>query len=306
MRSISKEILFLVLLGLTSSSDAAEPGKIRVLIVDGFSNHDWKLTTKFIRAILQPTGLFFVEVSTSPPATDAAGWDQWRPKFSDYDVVIQTCNDINGGPSWPRDVQIAFEDYVRRGGGVYIWHSANNAFSEWPAYNDIIGMGWRKKEFGSSLTVDDAGTLIRIPPGEGQDTGHGPRFDALIIRRGEHPIHHGLPRCWKAADIEVYYYARGPAVNVDVLSYAQEPKTGMYWPIEWTVSYGKGRVYTSTLGHVWKGDIQPPTVRCAGMQTLLIRALEWLAGRPVTLPVPADFPTKTATSIRAELPLRED
>jgi hypothetical protein len=42
------------------------------------------------------------------------GWEQWRPNFSDYDVVIQTCNDIGGGPSWPREVQIAFENHVRK------------------------------------------------------------------------------------------------------------------------------------------------------------------------------------------------
>jgi type 1 glutamine amidotransferase len=285
------------------ASGAASAPKIRVLIVDGVSNHDWKLTTQLIRAVIEPTGLFEVTVSTSPPTATAEGWDHWRPKFSDYDVVIQNYNDINGGPPWPREVQEAFEKFVRSGGGVYVWHSGNNAFADWPAYNEIIGMGWRKKEYGWALAVDDAGNIIRIPPGEGQGTGHGKRFDALINRLGDHPIHQGLPRRWTAADIEVYYYVRGPAENVDVLSYAREPKTQMNWPIEWTVKYGEGRVYTSTLGHVWKGDVQPVTLRDAGAQTLLIRALQWLAKRPVTLPVPADFPTASATSIRPELPL---
>jgi type 1 glutamine amidotransferase len=99
----------------------------------------------------------------------------------------------------------------------------------------------------------------------------------------------------------VYYYPRGPAKNVEVLSYAHEPHTGRHWPIEWTVRYGRGRVYTSTLGHVWKGDVDPVTVRDAGVQTLLVRALQWLARRKVTYPVPADFPTAAATSIRGEL-----
>ncbi len=296
-------ILCALLIPLTGNSSETAPHKIRVLVVDGFSNHDWKLTTQLIRAVIEPTGLFDVDVSTSPPTAASAGWDQWRPKFSDYDVVIQNCNDINGGPSWPKEVQTAFEDYVRNGGGVYVWHSGNNAFPDWSEYNKIIGMGWRKKDFGWALTVDEAGRITRIPPGEGQGTGHGKRFDALINRLGEHPIHQGLPRRWKAADIEVYYYVRGPAENIEILSYAFEPKTQMNWPIEWTVRYGKGRVYTSTLGHVWKGDTQPPTLRCAGVQTLLVRALQWLANRPVTLPVPSDFPTETSTSIRAELPL---
>jgi uncharacterized protein len=295
-----RALLFALLVACAPLAKTAEKQRpIRVLIVDGFSNHDWRLTTRSIRAILEPTGLFSVDVSSSPPDAAAPGWDQWRPDFSAYDVVIQTCNDINGGPVWPQPVRLAFEKFVRRGGGVYVWHSGNNAFADWPAYNDIIGIGWRKKDFGSALVVADDGSIRRIPPGEGEDTGHGKRFDALVQRRGDHPIHHGLPRAWLAADIEVYYYVRGPAKNVDVLSYSREPHTSLQWPIEWTVRYGRGRVYTSTLGHVWHGDVEPVTVRDAGVQTLLVRALQWLARRPVTLPVPADFPTATSTSIRA-------
>ena len=45
-------------------------------------------------------------------------------------------------------------------------------------------------------------------------------------------------------------------------------RTKLNWPIEWTINFGQGRVYTSTLGHVWKGDVQPVTVRDAAVQTL--------------------------------------
>ncbi len=298
-------LIFLIALvfGPALAADAERP--IRVLIVDGFSNHDWRLTTRSIRAIVEPTGLFSVDVSTSPPAVDSPGWDEWRPDFAAYDVVIQNSNDINGGPAWPAPVRDAFAKFVRGGGGLYVWHSGNNAFADWPAYNDIIGIGWRKKDFGTALAVSDDGSLLKFPPGEGQDTGHGPRFDALVVRRGEHPIHRGLPRAWRAADIEVYYHVRGPAKNVDVISYAREPHTNLNWPIEWTVRYGRGRVYTSTLGHVWKGDVEPVTVRDAGVQTLLVRALQWLAKRPVTWPVPEDFPSAEATSVRASLALED-
>jgi hypothetical protein len=304
LEQTTRRTALISLLALCAPAIPGAPSRrIRVLIVDGFSNHDWRLTTRSIRAILEPTGLFSVDVSTSPPGAAAPGWDAWRPDFSAYDVIIQTCNDIDGGPAWPPPVRESFEKFVRRGGGVYVWHSGNNAFPDWPAYNDIIGIGWRKKDFGWALAVSDDGAITKIPPGRGEDTGHGRRFDALVQRRGDHPIHHGLPRAWQAADIEVYYYVRGPAKHVDVLSYAREPHTGLNWPIEWTVRYGRGRVYTSTLGHVWRGDVQPVTVRDAGVQTLLVRALQWLAGRPITAAVPPDFPTAKSTSIRGELPL---
>ncbi len=293
-----------VLLGVrTLAVAAADEPPVRVLIVDGYSNHDWRLTTGLIRGILIPTGLFDVRVSTAPPTRDAPGWDAWRPRFSDYDVVVQTCNDLGGGPPWPREVRQDFEAFVRNGGGVYVWHAGNNAFADWPAYNEMIGLGWRKKDFGGAIAVDEGGKLIRIPAGEGADTGHGARVDTVVHRLGDDPIHAGMPRAWKTPDIEVYHYARGPAKNLTVLSYGFDPETNMNWPLEWTVRYGKGRVYTSSFGHVWKGDTQPERMRCAGVQTVMIRALQWLSGRPVTYPVPPDFPRTDKISVRGEIPL---
>lgn len=293
----------LPLIPLPAGAAVASKVPIRVLIIDGFSNHDWNLTTALIRGILEPTGLFTVAVTTTPPTAAAPGWDEWRPKFSEYDVVIQTCNDINGGPSWPREVQVGLEAFVAKGGGLYVWHAGNNAFATWPAYNDMIGLGWRKKDFGVAITIDEHGELVRIPAGDGRDTGHGARLTTVVKRRGEHAIHAGLPRAWLTPDIEVYYFARGPAKNLEVLSYGFDPRTQMNWPLEWTVAYGEGRVYTSTFGHVWKGDTQPARMRCAGVQTVVVRALQWLAHREVTWPVPADFPTAEKVSVRGEIPL---
>lgn len=281
--------------------EAATDSMVRVLIVDGVSNHDWELTTALIRGILEPTGNFAVTVSTTPSTKDSADWDTWRPRFTDYDVVIQTYNDLGGGPKWPKAVQDDFEAFVRNGGGVYVWHGGNNAFSDWPAYNEMIGLGWRESSFGWALSVNDQGRITRIAPGDGPGTGHGKRVDTLVKRIGDHPIHVGLPRAWMTPDIEVYHYARGPAARIEVLSYGFDPDTTMNWPLEWTTRYGKGRVYTSTFGHVWAGDTQPARMRCAGVQTILMRALQWLAGRPVTIPVPPDFPTADRVSVRGEI-----
>src|SRR5262245_51667144 len=93
--------VLLAALFIANIAQAAPPSPagnepVKVLLLDGFSNHNWQLNTALIRGILEPTGLFAVTVSTSPPKADSPGWDEWRPKFSDYDVVIQTCNDIGG------------------------------------------------------------------------------------------------------------------------------------------------------------------------------------------------------------------
>jgi uncharacterized protein len=44
-------------------------------------------------------------------------------------------------------------------------------------------------------------------------------------------------------------------------------------------------------------------MRCAGLQTVVVRALQWLAGRPADLPVPPDFPTADKVSVRGEIRL---
>ena len=61
-----------IALAILPVNAAADDQKIRVLIVDGCSNHDWRLTTRSIRAILEPTGLFDVAVSTAPPTAAVA------------------------------------------------------------------------------------------------------------------------------------------------------------------------------------------------------------------------------------------
>jgi type 1 glutamine amidotransferase len=288
----------------TAADPAPVRGPIKVLIVDGFSNHDWQKTTALLKSILGPTGLFQISVSTCPPAVDAPGYGAWRPAFKDYDVVIQTCNDISrAGPAWPKGAQQDFEAFVRDGGGVYIFHSAQNAFANWPAYNEIIGLGWRPVTYGTALRVADDETIVRLPPGEGRATSHGPNGDVVIHQLGNHPIHAGMPRAWKTPHLEVYYDARGPAENVEVLSYGRDPRFGENWPIEWTVRYGQGRVYVATFGHVWRpgrGDNDPESesMRCVGVQTTIVRVVQWLANRPVTWPVPPDFPTATEKSLR--------
>lgn len=275
------------------------PSPVKVLIVDGFGNHDWHRTTQLIQGVLGRDPGFEVEVSTVPSTIDDPAYKRWLPTFRQFDVVMQTCNDINGsGPLWPEQARKDFETWVDGGGGVFVFHSGNNAFAAWDAYNLMIGMGWRPKDYGTAIRIRVDGSLERIPPGTGQPTGHGPRTDRQIHRMGNHPIHAGLPKVWMTPLIEVYTYPRGPAQNLEVLSWAADPVSEERWPIEWVVQYGKGRIYTSTFGHVWKDEKDPVGMRCSGFQTILPRALHWLAGREVGDGVPSDFPTADTRSLR--------
>jgi len=270
--------------------------KINVLIVDGFNNHDWERTTSELQNILKQDKRIKASISTVP-AIDSDAWQNWNPDFTKYDVVIQNTNDIKKGGKWTESAQRGLEIFLSNGGGMVCFHSANNAFPEWQEYNKMIGLGWRKKDFGKSIHIVD-GNTVEIPAREGQSTGHGKRNDTLVTRLNDHPIHSGLPESWKAADLETYRYARGPAENLTVISYALEEKTGLNFPVEWVVNYGKGRVYNSTYGHYWNNQKElPPGMRCTAFRTILLRSVYWAAGKEISFDLPEDFPTQNQISL---------
>lgn len=275
--------------------------KIPVLIIDGFSNHARELNTQYITENLENTGKFEVTVSTCPSQSEDKGlWESWTPAFEKYPVVIQTCNNIfkENELQWPDVAKQSFEAYVANGGGVYIYHGANNAFKNWKTYNEMIGLGWRDKDFGIALTIDEEEKVVTVAKGEGENTGHGKRTDILIIRMNNHPIHTGMPKSWLAADAEVYRYARGSADNLQVISYAQDVKTELNFPTEWIVKFGKGKVYNSTYGLLWKDQQWPSNMRCSAFQQSMSRALQWLSGNQVDNFVEEDFSTKSKKVLR--------
>jgi uncharacterized protein len=286
-----------ILIGTNPMSAAPVQNKISVLIVDGMNNHDWQRGTKLLKAILENSGLFTVEVSTSPTSKNASPeeWAKWRPDFAKYQVVV---NNFNGGDKtndtrWPREVEQAFEDYVAKGGGVVMVHAANNAFANWPAYNEMIGLGWRNKNFGPSLTINEKEEVVTIPQGEGRNPGHGKEHDfQMTVLDTTHPITAGMPKKWMHPFEQLTHGQHGPAKNMHILTYAWSKDVNENEPMDWVIPYGKGRVYTTMLGHLWRDGVDT-TMRCVGFQTLLIRGTEWAATGRVTYPVPKDFPTET-------------
>ena len=96
-------------------------------------------------------------------------------------MVVQNTNNIQDTTlRWPIHAERSLEKYMRAGGGLYILHSANNAFSHWKEYDKMIGLGWRPATAGYALEIDSKKNILRIPPGRGMGTGHGDRFNALI------------------------------------------------------------------------------------------------------------------------------
>jgi hypothetical protein len=257
--------------------------KLKAIIIDGQNNHDWKACTPILRWILEDTGRFTVDVSTTPPSgAPAESWKQWRPAFDQYSVVVSNYN----GDRWPDEVRTAFVDYVRGGGGLVIVHAADNSFPDWPEYNEMIGVGgWggRNEKSGPMIRWRDGKVVLDNSAGEGGT--HGAQHEFVVETRDpNHPIMKGLPLRWLHATDELYSKLRGPAKDLTVLAtaYASPGKggTGENEPILMTIRFGKGRVFHTVLGH------GPVTMAGLGFQVTLARGTEWAATGKVTLPAP--------------------
>lgn len=298
MRRFILFLLCALLSTLTQTASAAD--KIRVLIIDGINNHNWKDTTPFLKDHLEKTGKFTVAVSTTPGAKDdKEKWDAWKPDFTKCDVVLSNYN----GPKWPDHVRPAFEQFIRNGGGLVNVHAANNAHAGWDEFEKMTGLLWRGNGGGWRLAYDKAQKEVRIAKGEGPGAGHGPQHGYEVdIIDGKHPITTGMPMRWLHTKDELYHGQRGPAMDMRVLAIAFSAKdkggTEMYEPMLWWIPYGKGKVVTTVLGHVGGGDAKEMLgMRCVGFLTIVDRACEWAATGEVTIPIPANFPTTEKTSV---------
>jgi type 1 glutamine amidotransferase len=283
---------FLSVLALIAWAAMVHAAPLKVLIVDGQNNHDWKRTTPELKKILEDSGLFAVDVATSPPK----GGDMatFKPDFAAYKVIVSNYN----GEPWAKETQTAFEKYVREGGGFVSVHAADNAFPEWKEYNEMIAVGgWgdRNEKSGPYLRLRDGKWVHDAAPGRGGS--HGAQHEFVVeTRDADHPIMRGLPAKWLHGKDELYDRLRGPARNVTVLASALSAKatngSGEHEPLLMTVAYGKGRVFHTALGHAMEA------IHCVGFAVTLQRGTEWTATGAVTQKVPANFPAADKVSSR--------
>jgi type 1 glutamine amidotransferase len=293
-------LLLIVLAGLLTSFISCKSGTgYKTLIITGQNNHNWKASSPVLKQILDETGLFNSEIVTTPEK--GGDMTTFNPDFSKYKLVVLDYN----GDSWSEKTNTSFLDFVKNGGGVVVYHAADNSFPEWKEYNEMIGLGgWGNRNEQDGPYVYYKNNQLVVDTSAGIGGTHGKRREFVVRTRiADHPIMKGLPARWLHGNDELYSKLRGPAKNMEILAtaFADSSKGGGTMrdePMLMTLSYGKGRIFHTALGHADEGG--GPAMQCVGFIVTLQRGAEWAVTGSVTQAVPFDFPTVTGVVLRPD------
>ncbi len=241
-------IVIAVLTGMITIEAAAQKTvatPIRVLLLSGQNNHDWRETTPKLRAILESGGRFVVTVTDHPETSNAE-------TLAKCDVLLSNWNTF-GKPAvaeWPEDLRKAFLDFVRGGKGFVSVHAGTSSFYDWPEYQRLGGASWDLKE-----------------------TGHGPVHQFKVKATAvDHPVTRGMAdflitdELWHRAGLQL-----GANILATAFSGLDKKGSGRDEPVVLVTELGAGRGFNLLLGH----DIH--AMEAPGFQELLRRGTEWAA-----------------------------
>ncbi|VGO11484.1 hypothetical protein PDESU_00028 [Pontiella desulfatans] len=211
-----------------------------VVILTGANNHDWQATTPALKAILEESGNFNVDVVTHP--------EQLSPEvLAGYDVLLSNWNAFgkNQPAPWSGELKKAYVDFVRKGGGHVAVHAGSSSFYDWDDYHAICLATWK------------GGTGHRKP--------HG--FDVRFLESG-HPVSLGLENFETSDELWFKPFVH-PDATVIAESFSQH--TGNWEPTALTGQFGEGRCFTLLLGH------SAAAMENRGFRKLLVAGVRWAA-----------------------------
>ncbi len=233
-----------------------EPGSIRILILSGSNNHEWKQTTIALESIYSETDMFSYEVCDLP---DTLGLSD----FELFDVIVSNWNSWpENDLRWPQGAEEALSDFIKNGGGFVTFHASSSAFYRWPEFRKFTTAAW----------VMDT-------------TWHGEISATQVsIQNHEHDITKGMTdffiqdELWVNAEDNTNFKILGTATNNDLSSRGTEDQAAIM-----VSDYGKGRIFHTILGH------DARTMRNRGFRTLMLRGAEWAATGSVTQAIPQEL-----------------
>jgi len=225
---------------------------VRVLLLAGGqrSHHGYRDQALYLSNALEDTGRYEVTINE-----DAAILE--TPSMNRYDLIIVNADRRDPEFKFTESQQNALLDWVKAGHGYVSIHGADNAHDDWnPEWRDMLG--------GIFSHNTRNGTLPDSKTKQGTFR--------VKIAKTESPITKGLSD-FDLKD-ELYYNLQ---MKHEVEPLATIDYNNGTWPVAWTRTYGKGRVFHTPLGHRgFKAGSDDP-LQNPNLLTMVIQGIDWVA-----------------------------
>jgi len=251
---------------LAAISASAEESKLRVLVLSGANNHRWQETTPAIKATLEESGRFSVDVEDHVP--------NMRPEsFAPYAVIVSNFNTYgkNSSPTvWDEATKKAFLEHMAKGHGLVVVHAGSSMMYDWPEFQNLACGTWK------------------------DGTNHGAiHADKVSFTDKTSPITTGLAPFWIRDEFwQKTCVAPGAKALATVTPAPEFRGSGIPENILFTTESAGGRGFAIFLGH------DAAAMKNTAWRTLLQRGTEWAATGKVTIPAANDWPATKADAER--------
>lgn len=244
----------LTVLGAVAVLPAADPPKKHLLVLGeekGYRHEAVSHAMATIERMGRESGLWDTTLRTDTEVLTRKKLEYNAKNLNDFDaVVFYTGGTLEMTPEQKAD----FLSFIHDDGKGFVGvHSAAITFSEWPEYIDMIGGFYEEHPWGTF----NAPVIVEDPafPGMAQWPS------SFVIRDEIYQVN-------RYSREKLRVLMRLDPAKLDLTNKNVHRKDGDF-AVSWAKSYGKGRVFYSTLGHPVENWDRPD------MQKMFFEAIRW-------------------------------
>jgi type 1 glutamine amidotransferase len=222
-----------------------EGAKVFLLSGGQRQHHGYREQALYLSGALENTGRFQVTIGEDAAIVES-------PAIGKYDLIVVMADRRDPEFKFTAAQQEAIFEYVRSGHGYISIHGADNAPPDWlPQWKTMLGGIYSHVGKPDGKAIKGTFT-VKIVEGS-------PVTDGLKEFTLKDELYTNMqmdPDVWPLASIEYH---------------------GVVWPVAWTNTYGKGRVFHTSLGHRDFGPDKDDPLRDPNLNKLVIQGVQWVA-----------------------------
>lgn len=260
---------FGALLSALSPAQSAAPKKHILVLGEekGYRHEAVSHAMATIERLGNETGLWDATLRTDTEVLTKKKLEYNAPNLDSFDAVIFY---TGGDPEMTADQKSDFLSFVRDEGKGFIGlHSAAITFVDWPEYGEMIGGYYDEHPWGTF----DAPIIVEDPSFPGMQ-----QWPKTFVLRDE------IYQMRNYSRDKVRVLMRLDPDKVD-LANKKVHRTDRDFAVTWAKTYGKGRVFYTTLGHVKQNWDDP------NFQKMIVEAIKWATGIANADITPRPLPT---------------